>query len=232
MKKIIATALIAVIIIMSAMLLFNKNVNAIENSISEVHYTIQSGENDAFATSLISGEREKEYSLDGIKKDLKDFTLITVNFKNDTNGYMGMPRYKLDVAGESYTGDLEKNNFNDSYYAEIYEKITDFSDANLQVNWDGMTEEAVYENVNENWQVDWALAYSKMLDEVKGEFLDGNQGEENFAYESHIKIIEKPLFLADKYLWYAGLYGNNGTSAVVAIDPITGEIITKNINVN
>lgn len=197
------------------------------NSLSEIRYNIFGGNTDAFGATLMTGERETPYILDGVPQELIEFGIITLHFKIPTSSFNGNPSFRLTIDDTYYDGEFERNPFDNTYVADIKTKTYDDSNVYLLVEWDNLYETTKLEPRSITWELDWEAALEKALDNtdiINKLIVDGV-----LQAEVHVQIIGDPQGVSDKYFWYVSIYGRNGSVVTVVIDPLTGQIVTKRV---
>ena len=205
------------------------NLALAQKNISEVRYNLFRGSNDALSATLMTGEREEDYILNGIAENLMDFGIITVLFKESTSTLLGSPTYKLTVGDEFYEGELEKSPFDASYVADIEHRVSDDAQVYLLVEWDTLYETLKLDAISPDWQLNWENALEVAMENISDtnfeELIDGGK----LRAEVHIKIISDPQGVTNQHYWYISIYGQNGSVIEMVIDPTTSEVVSKRV---
>jgi hypothetical protein len=230
MKKFLITTLAVIIGTTGIMALVQpSNLELAQKNISEVRYNLFRGSSEALSATLMTGEREEDYILNGIAEDLMDFGIITVIFKQPTSELMGSPTYKLTVGDIFYEGELEKSPFDASYVADIEQRVDDDAQVYLLVEWDTLYETIKLDAISPDWELNWEKALEVAMDNIADtnfeELIDGTK----LKAEVHIKIISDPQGVTNQYYWYISIYGQGGSVIEIVIDPNTSEIISKRV---
>ena len=71
------------------------------------------GKNEEFIASVTSGEREKEYILNGEHTSNIPYTVLVVDFIKDNPNRV--PNFKLNIGEKTYSGEMELNPFNNTF---------------------------------------------------------------------------------------------------------------------
>jgi hypothetical protein len=200
-----------------------------ERNLSEVRYNLFQGSTANLNATLMSGEREDPYALDGVNEPLVDFGVITVSFLTDISGLMGVPTYKLTVDDKYYEGTLEKDPFRKNYVADVGVIIPDTSQVYLLVEWDSLYETLKLEPISTNWQVDWQKALDIAVNQIGEKRFNSLVEQGKLKAEVQVQIIADVQGIIEDYYWYVNMYGQNGSIFTVVIDPNSGGIVTERI---
>ena len=230
MKKFLITTLAVIIGTTGIMALVQPtNLALAQKNISEVRYNLFRGSNETLSATLMTGEREEDYILNGKAENLVDFGIITVIFKQPTTDLMGSPTYKLTVDDEYYEGELEKSPFDASYVSDVQHRVDDASQVYLLVEWDTLYETIKLDAISPDWQLNWEKALEVAMENIADtnfeELVDGGK----LKAEVHIKIISDPQGVTNQHYWYISIYGQNGSVIEMVIDPNTSEVVSKRV---
>ena len=198
-------------------------------NLSEVRYNLFEGKNESMVATLMTGEREDPYSLNGIAEGMVDFGIVTVKFLVDTNNLMGTPTYKLTVDDDYYEGELQENPFENNFVVDIGEQVSTNSQVYLLVEWDTLYETLKLEPISTGWEVDYKKALEIAVEDIAEQNLKTLIKEGKLNAEVQIQIIGDPQGILDEYYWYVNFYGRDGSVINLVINPLTGEIISKRV---
>ncbi len=176
----------------------------------------------------MTGEREDPYILDGVPRELTEFGVITLLFKIPTDDFYGVPTYKLTIDDNYYEGEFEKNPFDTTYVADIKSKTSDNCQVYLLVEWNNLHETTKLEPRNIEWEYDWKKALELATDNCE-DIVDKLIIDGELQAEVHVQIITDPSGLTEQYFWYISIYGTDGSSVTIVIDPQSGEVVSKRI---
>lgn len=198
------------------------------NHLIEIRNNLFAGEDETFYATLCTGEREKEYALDGVVNELVPFGIVTLaRLDNEMLDNEQYP-FTLVVNGENITGSLEKSPYDNTYSADIEQVIADDAEISLQLVVDGVNVNQTLNNVSSNFTVakDRAIeiACEQLKDSIK------NLSKENKASsEAFIKILKDYSGESNRYYWYVGIISPEGKTSGVLIDSTSGEVISKKV---
>jgi len=230
MKKFLITTLAVIIGATGIISLVQPtNLALAHKNLSEVRYNLFRGSNDSLSATLMTGEREQDYILNGIAEELVDFGIITVIFKEPVSALMGSPSYKLTVGDDYYEGELEKNPFDASYVADIEHKVSDDAQVYLLVEWDTLYETIKLDAISPEWQLNWEKALETAMDNISDTNFEALVKDGKLNAEVHVKIISDPQGVTNQHYWYISIYGQNGSVIEMVINPVTSEVVSKRV---
>ena len=205
------------------------NFDIAKNNLSEITYNLFEGKTEQINATLMSGLREKSYSLDGTARELKEFGVIRVVFLTETTGLIGHPRYRITVNDTLYEGLLEKNPFRNTYVADIQKIVPDNSQILLAVEWEHCFQKVELELLSGSWEITWEEALKIVIDNADERYFNSLIIGGNFLAEVQVLIMGDAEGNLEEYYWSINIYGKNGSTLSVMIDPKTGDIISKKI---
>ena len=100
-----------------------KNQEVIESSLSEYRKNLFAGKTNNFIATFSSGEREDSYIMDGNKTKLVNFGVLTISFIISPDSTS--PQFELKVNTNTYTGELERNPYDNTYVFDIETQVDD-----------------------------------------------------------------------------------------------------------
>ncbi len=157
--------------------------------------------------------------MDGQKTRLVDFGVLTVKINADMGG--DAPRFKLDVNGKEYAGELERNPYDGSFVFDIQVQVEDKDE--IFVCLPDFDQEIKLVCVSENWRSVWHDAvdvfYQKYLNEINKNTVGGK-----FLGEIYVKIVATDGNFENIY-WYVLCVCKNGDMFTCLIDPNTKIIL-------
>jgi hypothetical protein len=228
-KKFIITLIIVLCIILTSLLLLLIKPNYekyFKNSISEYRENFFVYKDKDVSVKVYSGQREKTYSLNGVKDKLVDYGVICVSILDSTkldDDY----RFVLTVDDKKYTGNLEKNPYDGSLMADTQNRINDNAKVSLIVASNNNSYSVVLNNVANTFKIDLNkaidIASKAMISDVKENMVKGY-----FNGEVCITIITDATNIFSSYYWYSRIVTANGSIYSCAIDVNTGKVLAKN----
>ena len=230
MKRFLLTTLLVIVGATGAMALVQPtNKELAQKNLSEVRYNLFRGDSEVLNATFMTGEREEIYVLNGQADNLIDFGIITLNFKTPTDTYFGVPKYKLTIGDEYYEGEFEKSPFDANYVADIGVKTPDDSQIYLLVEWESIYETLKLDPISPGWTLNWQKALETAMDNISDTNFEALVKDGKLEAEVHIQIIGDPDGLTNQYYWYISIYGQNGSTINIVIDPMTGALISKRV---
>lgn len=202
----------------------NKEYKLANNSIAEIRYNIFAGSNDNLSITFMSGQREKDYVINGYNTDLVDFGVITITINNPeidtTNSSVA-----LTIDTLRYEEVLEKNPFDGTLVADIGVVVNNnINNMSAKVFIGESVDEITLTNLSYDWEVDCNKALKLACNELSNELSPLMTNE--FLGEVYIKIIEDTIS-NNGHLWYVNFISRDGIQHSVIIDPSSSEILAK-----
>lgn len=222
MKKIIAVLII--LISSFGLTACNKYYKITRSSIAEIRYNIFAGSSDNFDITFMSGQREKDYVINGYNTDLIDFGIVTITVKNhdlDLN-----ENFALTIDTLRYENTLEKNPFDGTYVSDIGITVSNnVNSISIKVFHGESSEEIKLNNLSQDWEIDCydalKLSCNALSQELKPLTTNG------FLGEVYIKIIKDTIVNDGSYYWYVNFVSRDGVNHNIIINPLTSEILAK-----
>ena len=205
-----------------------KNETNFNNHLIEIRNNLFAGEDDTYYATVCTGERERDYALDGVVGDLVPFGIVTLARLDNEALRNDEYSFTLVVNGENITGSLEKSPYDNTYSADIEQVIADDAEINLQVVVDGTNFNQNLTNVSSTFGVNKDEAISIACDELKDSVKNLSKEKGNYS-EAFIKILKDYSGENNRYYWYVGIISPEGKTSGVLIDTTSGEIISKKV---
>ncbi len=203
----------------------NKFYDFAKNNIAEIRQNMYVGETDNLKVSLISGNREKDYVVNGFATSLVEFAVLTFMFKSE----IVLPEtvnYVLTVGTVRYDGVLEQNPYDGSFVCDVKKIINSNDVITAKIIAGEFVESVEVKSVLTGWNVDSSNALKLACSELKNELANFLENDEFYA-ECYIKIINDPDVDKNNYFWYVNFVGRNGKNFAVVINPVSNEIMAK-----
>lgn len=198
----------------------------IESNIAEIREIIYEGKNEDLNVSLICGEREEDYKLNGYATPLIEFGVITFEIKNDNLGTENA-KFILYVGTEKYNGDLQKNPFDGTLVADVKKKILLESGVSVKILLDDYEKEIKLTRLDINWNISANDVKEIISKEFKKE-IDSIVIDKEFNGEIYIKILNDADIYVGDYYWYVSIISRSGGKLNAIISRETGEILSMN----
>lgn len=203
----------------------SKIYNLTKKNLAEIRYNIFTGDSDNFHITFMSGQREKDYVINGYNSELINFGVVTISLKNETLDTTNS-NFALTINTLRYEDILEKNPFDGTLVADIGTIVdNEIKSITIKVFIDKIIEEITLTNISYNWNVDYNDALKIACKSLSEELTPLLTNE--FLGEAYIKIIEDTIENKDNYLWYVNFVSRNGIQHSIIIDPITSKVLAK-----
>ncbi len=192
----------------------NSKLNSVTNNISELQLTYYIYEDDDYTISLISGSREKDYILDGISTESKNYCVLMLEQTN----FQELNNINIRINGKDNLITPLLNPYNNNYVYDL--EIPLSSDNLISVSFDDKFFSL------ENLAVNFAYSYKTCIDSIINddkllEFFNGNK----FNGEVFIRLIKLKDF--DNIFYQILFVSTDFSSVQYVINPNTLE----NINI-
>lgn len=196
-----------------------------KDNIAEIRNNIYIGENDDIKATFMSGQREKEYVINGYSTPLIDFGVITFALLGENVTRAKTGDFTLTIDGENYEGKLELNPFDNTYVADLGKKIDTQNDIIASIKIGSFSSETTLSLKSGLWKINSEEALKLACKTLKSEIKDYDNDE--WTSEVYVKIIHDEKISSDKYFWYVNFVGRNGVNHSVIIDPHSKEILAQ-----
>ncbi len=187
--------------------------------VSELRDEVMVGECEAFTVTLISGERENPFEVNGTTGEKTNFTVVTLTPKKEGEYNF---TYLIKIGEEILSGKFTPHPFKNSYSFEVDKRAS--STAFLSVN-DGKKE---YELDLSSVKSDQIISASDALEIACSRLKDSIASitkEGKLCAEIFIRYIENPISSEKTYFWYVAFAPEKYTTFAVLIDPISAEVV-------
>ena len=218
MRKIRCIICVSILFLVVVLCSCSSKIDEYDKVISEIranHYVGSINDNSVYA---VTGEREKDYKVDGVSGERVDFFILTVE-----GVYSAIPKCEIILDGVEHKGVMQKHPFADSYSFEIAQKI-DSNEVTVCLEIGNEKSEIMLVSVlsSESKTTDFAFEVAKKeLDEsIKNHLKNGV-----FDGEVYIRIIPNPTQDDGKYFWYVAFYKNASECYCALVDCESGEVV-------
>jgi hypothetical protein len=216
MKKMLIVLIIVLVFPLTAC---QSALNKYSSNISEIRDEVMIGESENFTVTLISGERENPFEVDGKTDEKIDFTVVTITPKHEDECEF---TYRIKIGEEILSGKFTPHPFKKTYSFEVEKRTT--GTAFLAIG-DG---ENIYEINLTSVKTDNTISYSDALDIACHRLKDSIESvtvDDVLNCEIFIRYIENPISSEKAYYWYVAFAPEKYTTFATLIDTVTGEII-------
>ena len=205
-----------------------KNEINFNNHLIEVRNNLFAGEDDTFFATICTGQREKEYALDGVVNELVPFGIITVARLDNEMLHNDEYQFTLTINGENITGVLEKSPYDNTYSADIEQTIPNDAEISLSMTIDSADFNQTLANVSDTFSVSKDHAITIACDELKQSVKNLSKEKGEYS-EAFIKILKDYSGESNRYYWYVGIISPEGQTSGILIDAMSGDIISKKV---
>ena len=137
--------------------------------------------------------------------------------------------YTIKINDQTYTGFLEKSNYDNTYSIDIETSAPNDATVSIQITFTGYSFNQEMSNVSNNFSVDKDAALEIANSELK-EDLNNITSDKNNKIEVLMKILKDYSNGEVKnYYWYIGIVSTNGDTLGILINASNGEIIAKKV---
>ena len=206
----------------------SKNETNFNNHLIEIRNNLFAGQDDTYYATVCTGEREKEYALDGVVNELTPFGIVTLARLDNEMLAKDEYTFTLVVNGQNITGSLEKSPYDNTYSADIEQVIADDAEITLELVIDGTNFSQTLSNVSSEFVVAKDRAITIACDELKDSIKDLSK-EKGCYSEAFIKILKDYSGESNRYYWYVGIISPEGKTSGILIDANSGDIISKKV---
>ena len=220
MKKI--ASIISVLTICAVVLFCGCSSNNVgyDKVISEIRSEVYVGEVNGYKFTGASGEREKNYKIDGVANGREDFFIFTVE-----GVFASAPTCLFTLGEKVYEGVMKKHPFNDSYSYEVNVK-TNEKEVDVSVKCGNDTIQTKLKTVKTDSSITSSQALNKARSSLK-KTLDKHLKNGVFDGEVYVRIIANPVDNDGRYFWYVAFCKSEKECFSALIDLQRGELIAS-----
>jgi len=199
------------------------------NNISEIRNQILTFRNEELYITFMTGQREKNYKLDGIANEMIDFAIINLYFENKDYQFNELKiSYSLTVNNKDYSGNMINNPYDNSFVVDLGIPIEALNNIDISITMNETTNIYTLDNISQNWPYNHKTALETVCKDLR-DYLKQEISDNKLNAEVIIKIAYNND-IDNKYYWYIQIISSNGNTYSELIDPHTNEIIAKNIS--
>lgn len=228
MKKKILIFMMLAICLLSFSACGNADIN-LKDYLIEERNNLFYAEDDLYSATFSTGRREQNYGLDGTINEMVDFGVITLARLDNNPLADDTYTYTIKINDQTYTGFLEKSNYDNTYSIDIETSAPNDATVSIQITFTGYSFNQEMSNVSNNFGVDKDAALEIANSELK-EDLNNITSDKNNKIEVLMKILKDYSNGEVKnYYWYIGIISTNGDTLGILINASNGEIIAKKV---
>lgn len=220
MKKFLSLAFVLVCVGMLASGCGMKTEDYVRENMSEKTEVYFFGERDEFYSTLSSGQREEIYLMNGKSEDNVDFSLLTVNFFNETYGKL--ITVKLFVDEEEHLVNLELNPLNSTYMLDLERKFSGHE--SVMVEYNGMQVELLNKSKDFGIDADKAIEIaSKELSKL----ITKEKKMSTLNAECYLRVLDSRANNFEDLFWVFTVVNIKNEDYSVIISTIDGSVLSK-----
>jgi len=197
----------------------------ISTHLIEVRDVMFVSNDDDYLISLMSGQREQDYAIDGKVSELVPFGVLVFNRLDGGVIESENITYALKFGENYFTGNMEKSPYDNSYLVDIENEIPTDASVLVTVNLGGgKIVEKTLNCVSNNFTVSKDRAVEIAQTKLKTNI---SKMQKSGEYEAYVRILKDYSDEENRtYFWYIALIGTDGNTAGILIDSNTEEIVT------
>ena len=220
MKKFLSLAFVLVCVGMLASGCGKKTEDYVRENMSEKTEVYFFGERDEYYSTLSSGQREEVYLMNGKSEDKVDFSLLTVNFFNETYG--NLITVKLFIDEEEHVVNLELNPLNSTYMLDLERRF--FGDERVVVEYNGAQVELL------NKSKDFVVNADKAIEIASKELSKLITKEKKMSAlnaECYLRVLDSRANKFEDMFWVFTVVNIKNENYSVVISTATGSVLSK-----
>lgn len=190
-----------------------------DRNVSELRDELMIAETEKMKVTLISGEREEPFVIDGTPGERMPFSVVTIaprGFRDDAEF-----SYTAYIGAEKLEGKFSRHPYKNTYSVEL--PVRAETSAAVTVTTDGYAENFDLKSVKTAEMISASVALEtaeiRLKDRIKELTADGE-----LKAEIYVRFTENPISGDGGYYWYVAFVPEKYTVYAVLIDPATKEI--------
>ncbi len=200
----------------------SKNNSEYDKVISEIRDNVYVATVDEWSFCAVSGEREKNYKIDGVANGREEFFILSVE-----GVFASAPTCSFTINDKTYSGTMKKHPFNNSYSYEVNVK-NKTSEVQVSLQCALETIQTTLKSVKTQNTKTYEQALSKAKSELKNTI---NKHLKNgvFNGEVYVRLIANPVEHDDRYFWYVAFYKSENECYSILMDSESGEVVASKV---
>ena len=216
------------LVIVLCMLVFSSCTSRLDtmviNNISEERIFVLEGRSDGVMAELMCGYRESDYNVNGYSSQLIEFGILTIRFVDSQE--FDSVNYTLFVGVDKFSGEMQKNPFEDSYVVDLKTIIDDRQNILIEIDADAVVYCMKMFSPMIEWTIDSRRALDIFIDKYSRE-LKLLVGDNAFGGEIYIKIVGDYDKYGAEYMYYVSCVDRQGECLSMIVSPKTGNILAS-----
>ncbi|MBE7076575.1 MAG: hypothetical protein E7374_01640 [Clostridiales bacterium] len=196
--------------------------------IIEERNNLFTAQDELYYATLSTGLREENYCLDGVKNNMIDFGILSFSKINKDPLANDNYNYTVLINEESFTGTLEKSNYDNTYSADIGVSVPNDANIIVQISFTGYTFEQTLQCTSNEFTISKSDAIAIAQKSLKTE-LDNMTSDKNTKIEAVTKIVKDYSSESKNLFWYVGVISTNGETLGILIDAKNGDVVAKKV---
>ena len=184
---------------------------------TEVYYL---GESQNFYCTLSSGEREKNYLMNGQSGEKTDFALLSI-IPNE-NIFSNIIKANLMIDGQLSEVELEINGLNHNYMVDLEKKLTGEEEVEIVYNGNALR----LENVSKDFKINSDEAIEIACEQFKDK-IESFKSYRNLNAECYLEILDKKANNFESIFWCFTILNTENQSYSIVISTEDGSILAK-----
>ena len=195
----------------------------LKSHISEKCCNYYVGETNDFFINFFSGEREKDYKLDGFCGDVVPYSILSVKSKNGQS--FDELQYVVEIGEKTFEGALVANPYDNNLEADLEVFVETGTEVFVYLKFADVTQVANLECIFNNFSINLDTALDIAVDELVSK---KPQLDVSLNYECFVQILNKDNN-AKMYFWFVNIVSSNGDAYNIIIDTTTGQILAEKL---
>ena len=196
------------------------DIDGYDKVISEIRDNRLVASEGGFSYVATSGEREKDYKVDGESGERTEYFIFTVE-----GFFATAPTCEFSIGEKKYSSVMQKHPFADSYSFEVGEKF-DGNEITVLLKTDNEEKEVVLKTVKTEKTKSASFAFSVAQKELSSA-ISKHVENGKFDGEVYVRLVPNPTGDDGRYFWYVAFYKSANECYSVLIDSESGEVLAS-----
>lgn len=195
--------------------------------ISEIRKQLFLYQDEEITVQFLSGQREKDYVVDGKNTELVDFGVLSFDFELQSFTAEDEAQYILIIGTRRTDGNLTYNPFDQTFVADIKQQVDPDQKLIAKIIVGNIQKEVTLQCVTQNWNIQAEEALKIVAKEKKKDF-DSMLKNGTLQAEIYIKMTKDIETQNQGYYWYVSIIDTKQNRLAYLLDYSTGEIVASN----
>lgn len=220
MKKKLLLGLMLICVGFSCLACGTTTKGLVMDNMSEMTKVYYFGENEDFYCSLSSGQREKEYSMDGKHRGEENFALLSLNLSESISSQLVKATVIID--GQSSEVELEINSISSAYLVDLERELS--GSETIEVVYDGQS--LILENLSKDFAVNYQQALDIACSEMEDKIVE-KRSFNNLNAECYLRVLDKKANDFDNVFWCFSVLNCDNENYSIIISTVDGSVLAK-----